>query len=209
MIVGSAAAATAAVVPAVLKGNRAALLTFAGTAAMALPLLGAFPAFLDQDFYVIASALMAALCLHRGLAKPLSPLVREVPVSAGDGDARVPVLSARGVELSDPRSFLMIKGADDYTEIVLADGSTRLHRGRLSDLEARLPQNFLRVHRSYIVNMDRALELSSASGSLRIRLEDGAWAPVSRSYSRSVRERFGSGRSGAAPGLQPVRATGK
>ncbi|HEX8625015.1 MAG TPA: LytTR family DNA-binding domain-containing protein [Allosphingosinicella sp.] len=209
VILGSAAAAGAAVAPAALKGSRAALLAFAGMAAMALPLVGAFPAFLDQDFYIIASALIAGLCLHRALARPLQPAVQAAPAETGDEDKRLPVLTGRGVELCDPRTFLLVKGADDYAEILLAGGRTRLHRGRLSELEARLPRFFLRVHRSYLVNMDRALELSSASGSLRIRLEEGAWAPVSRSYSRSVRARFGHRPGGPAGGLQPVPAAGE
>lgn len=208
VILGSAAAASVAVAPAALKGSRAALLTLAGAAAMALPLVGAFPAFLDQDFYVIAGALIAGLCLHRALARPVKPVVEAGPVNAGSEDVRVPLLSARGVELCDPRDFLMIKGADDYAEILLAGGQTRLHRGRLSELEARLPADFLRIHRSYIVNMRRAIELISAAGSLRIRLEEGASAPVSRSYSRSVRARFDR-RGGAPKPFQPVRATGE
>jgi hypothetical protein len=208
VILGPAVAASAAVLPAALKGSRSALLVFAVTSVLALPLLGAFPSFLDQDFYVIASALIAGLCLHRQFGRASIPRVRAAPRRPDEADARVPVLSARGVELCDPRSFLMIKGADDYAEIVLSGGSTRLHRGRLNELEARLPQNFLRVHRSYIVNMDRALELFSASGSLRVRLEEGASAPVSRSYSRSVRSRFKPYRSSAPPD-QVVSATGK
>ncbi|HEX8063379.1 MAG TPA: LytTR family DNA-binding domain-containing protein [Allosphingosinicella sp.] len=208
VILGSAAAASAAAAPAALKGSRAALPIFAGAAAMALPLVGAFPAFLDRDFYVIASALIAVLCLHRALARPVEPVARADPSGAGNEDARVPVLSGRGVELCDPRAFLMIKGADDYAEILLAGGRTRLHRGRLTELEARLPPDFLRIHRSYIVNMRRAIELTSAGGSLRIRLEEGASAPVSRTYSRSVRARF-AGRQGAPEPLRAAPATGE
>lgn len=209
VILGPAAAASVAVAPAALKGSRAALLIFAWATAVALPLVGAFPSFLDQDFYLIASALIAGLCLHRALARPEAPVGVPAPARAATEDVRVPVLSARGVELCDPRAFLMIKGADDYAEILLAGGQTRLHRGRLSELEARLPPDFLRIHRSYIVNMRRAIELIPAAGSLRIRLEEGASAPVSRSYSRSVRARFETRRSGASPLLEPMRARGE
>jgi hypothetical protein len=198
VILGSAAAASAVAAPAALKGSRGAFLTFAVTGAMALPLIGALPAFLDQDFYVIAGAAIAGLCLHRGLLAPPIPIARASREAEG-GDSRVPVLSARGVELCDPRSILMIKGADDYAEIILTGGATRLHRGRLSELEARLPQSFLRVHRSYIVNMARAVELSSTAGSLRLHMEEGASAPVSRTYSRSVRAQFASHGSSAPP----------
>lgn len=209
VILGSAAAAAVAAGPAALTGSRAALLTLVGSVAMTLPLVGAFPAFLDQDFYVIASALIAGLCLHRALQEPVHPIVPAVQAVTEGDDVRLPLLSARSVELWDPRSFLMIKGADDYAEIILTGGATRLHRGRLSELEARLPQSFLRVHRSYIVNMDRALELSSSAGSLRIRLEEGAWAPVSRTYVRDVRARFRNEGSRTSVPLRHASATGE
>jgi two-component system LytT family response regulator len=48
-----------------------------------------------------------------------------------------------------------IRGADDYTEIVLAGGDTSLVHRPLKDWEARLPEKrFVRVHRTAIVNLD-------------------------------------------------------
>lgn len=56
----------------------------------------------------------------------------------------------------------------------------------LEELEQRLDENFLRCHRSYIVNTRRIVRVE-ISGS-RIVLDDGTELPLSRSYKPAFRE---------------------
>ena len=62
----------------------------------------------------------------------------------------------------------------------------------LKDLQKRLPDSFLRIHRSYIVNIsfiDRIVR--DFSSNLLIQLQDGTELPVSQSYSADVRTVLG------------------
>lgn len=71
-----------------------------------------------------------------------------------------------------------------YLYIHRQDGSDRV-RMKLSELETRLPDYFVRCHQSYMVNL---YELASLDGSSLV-LADGARFPVSRSRREQTRER--------------------
>ena len=81
-----------------------------------------------------------------------------------------------------------IRGADDYAELILADGRTRLLSESLAALADRLPDDFLRVHRSAIVNLRYVRELARRSGGgQEIVLTTGLSLPVGRTFSKQVR----------------------
>jgi DNA-binding LytR/AlgR family response regulator len=81
--------------------------------------------------------------------------------------------------------IVYVRGADDYSEIHLDDGTAHLHEKSLTALEAILPAAFTRVHRSYIVNAARARGLRSDNGRIVVVL-DGATVPVGRRYRDAV-----------------------
>ena len=62
----------------------------------------------------------------------------------------------------------------------------------LKELQQRLPESFLRIHRSYIVNIsfiDRIIR--DFSSNLLVLLQDGTELPVSQSYNAEVRNVLG------------------
>lgn len=62
----------------------------------------------------------------------------------------------------------------------------------LKDLHLRLPKTFLRIHRSYIINMDCIERISrDFSSNLVITLIDGTELPVSQTYLNEVRTILG------------------
>ena len=83
--------------------------------------------------------------------------------------------------------ILFIRGADDYSELHLADASVHLHEKSLTALESLLPAAFARVHRSYIANLGRVRGVRSAA----LVLDDGSLVPVGRVYRDAVRDRLG------------------
>ena len=83
--------------------------------------------------------------------------------------------------------IVFIRGADDFSELHLDDGSCHLHQKSLGALVAMLPSPFVRVHRSYIVNLDRARGLRGTS----IVVNDGPTLPVGRTYRTDVRRHLG------------------
>lgn len=88
--------------------------------------------------------------------------------------------------------IVFLQGADDYVELHCDDGETHLHAKTLTALEALLPSPFVRVHRSFIVRLDRVEALESAPGSrYRLILHDGREVPVSRGRVQALRETLG------------------
>jgi two-component system LytT family response regulator len=82
-----------------------------------------------------------------------------------------------------------IEAQDDYVQIS-AGGRTHLKNGRMAELEQGLDASlFLRVHRSYIVNVGSIVRIEAASkDSWCAVLKDGKRVPVSRSGYQKLRE---------------------
>lgn len=74
--------------------------------------------------------------------------------------------------------------AEDYYVQVHAGGQTHLLRQSLRELEAQLnPRQFVRIHRSTIVNAHRVREMRPLfHGEYQVILEDGTCLKLSRSY---------------------------
>ncbi|MDG2540016.1 LytTR family DNA-binding domain-containing protein [Dyella jiangningensis] len=72
-------------------------------------------------------------------------------------------------------------------------------RATMAGIEERLdPARFVRVHRSYLVNLDYLAEIEPLeTGDARLTLRDGASIPCSRRYRTQLRERFGDTAVGA------------
>lgn len=113
---------------------------------------------------------------------------RATATHAAPGRARC-VVVRKGRELRTIRvdDLRFIRGADDYSELHLADGSVHLHEKSLTALESLLPATFVRVHRSYIANLGRVRGLRAAA----LVLDDDSLVPVGRVYRAAVRERLG------------------
>jgi hypothetical protein len=66
-------------------------------------------------------------------------------------------------------------------------------RATMAGIEARLDaRRFVRVHRSYVVNLDFLAEIEPLeTGDARLQMRDGMKIPCSRRYRAALRERFG------------------
>ena len=106
--------------------------------------------------------------------------------------ARLAIRVAGRVELVELERVLAIRGADDYAELALDDQSTRLSEKTLAALERVLPPRFLRVHRSWIVNLDRVRSWAPAPGGRATFDVGGATVPIGRSYRRLALARLSS-----------------
>lgn len=103
---------------------------------------------------------------------------------------RLVVRRGRETRSISVEQIVFVRGADDYAEIHLDDGTTHLHEKSLTALEALLPNGFARVHRSYIANLARARAMRTApGGKMELLLADGTALPVGRAYREEVRKR--------------------
>lgn len=159
--------------------------------------------FLDQAYYVALAAILVALVAEQIFA------LRQARWGQNEESSRASLLEARLREAQGPdrlvslkdgsrvhrvaeADMLFIKAADDYCEVRLADGRDLLVTTNLAGLHAALPERFLRVHKSYVVNADHVVAIGSRPGGGRIlSIDDGAEVPVGRAYRAAAEERFG------------------
>lgn len=74
-------------------------------------------------------------------------------------------------------------------------------RSTMTGIEGRLDQaRFVRIHRSYIVNLDHVGSIEPLdAGDARVHLKDGTSLPCSRRYRESLRERVGAASRSGLP----------
>jgi DNA-binding LytR/AlgR family response regulator len=105
---------------------------------------------------------------------------------------KVPVSMKDRVVLLDVDQVAFLRAEGHYSHVHTADKAFFCNLP-LSQLEARLPERFVRVHRSYIVNIARASGVSNRDNQLMIAI-DGEPAheiPVSRSNAARLRQILG------------------
>lgn len=123
------------------------------------------------------------------LGRALARAAGREPASGG-GARRLTVRAGRELRGVPVAEIVRVRGADDYSELHLADGSVHLHEKSLAALAAILPPSFARVHRSWIVDLARARALRRAPGGrLLLVLTEGPETPVGRTYREAVRAR--------------------
>jgi hypothetical protein len=74
-----------------------------------------------------------------------------------------------------------LESLDDYIELHLADGSTISSKERISNMERELPDSFLRIHRSFIVNKSKI-----SSFTMEYVVIGEKELPISRSYKQKA-----------------------
>ncbi|MEO0731528.1 MAG: LytTR family DNA-binding domain-containing protein [Bacteroidota bacterium] len=79
-------------------------------------------------------------------------------------------------------NLLYARATEGYVELHLRDGGKELTEKSLATLAQMLPDNFFRLHKSYLANMDERSELLiAAGGRYQLRLTEGTLLPVGRS----------------------------
>lgn len=88
-------------------------------------------------------------------------------------------------------TILFVKAEGDYVRIHAEDGRF-LVRTPLSKIEQRFAEHgFVRVHRSYLVNMRRAVEIRpELGGAATVLMADGSQVPVARRQVADLRRRL-------------------
>ena len=158
--------------------------------------------FLDRYFFFAVSALLIFFIVQQALAmrrlederRLMERRARQLEQALIQArhDQRgmtIHVRSAGKVEVVAVDELSHCSGAGDYVELCLHDGSSLLHQSTLNELEEDLPAEFVRVHRSHIVNSSRVKSLSrESSGVGRLVMTSGATVPVSRRIMPRVRD---------------------
>jgi hypothetical protein len=159
----------------------------------------AFPLTFDRLAYEFAkdivnyAMLSAAVVALRHLLQRRPASVAAAPPSAPAPSTAQPLaerfaVRKRGREIMvEVADIDWVEAAGNYA-VLHVGGETLEIRSSLTKLEGELdPRRFVRVHKSYVVNVARIAEVTPwISGDWRIRLQDGAEVNLSRRY----RQRF-------------------
>jgi hypothetical protein len=145
-------------------------------------------------FVIIALVCLSRLWLVRwqGEARLLSTPDEGPPVEPVERPERFLVRKLGKEFLVNAREIEWLQAAGNYVNLHLRGRDYPL-RTTMAAIEERLdPARFVRVHRSYLVNLDFLAEIEPLdTGDARLKLRDGAIIPCSRRYRAQLRERFG------------------
>lgn len=105
---------------------------------------------------------------------------------------KVPVTAGSEIHLIDPEEIVFIKAENVYSQVVTADGEFFCDLS-LGVLEAGLNQEqFFRIHRSYLVNLDRVQKVIREGNTVTLLMADNdSRLPVSRNRSKDFLVRVG------------------
>lgn len=106
--------------------------------------------------------------------------------------AKIPTVADNHILFVDADDILAIESSGHYTRVVTAAGN-RFCNLSIGDIESRLdPEQFMRVHRSHLVNLGEVGQLLREDGRIALRLNGHEAAiPVSRSSAAAVLARLG------------------
>jgi DNA-binding LytR/AlgR family response regulator len=132
---------------------------------------------------------------RRRLDEAIERVARRAPAAEAPAeDETVPVDALRGggTRLLPRSSILYLQAHGDYVRVASADGRFLL-RARLSDLEERWAgAGFARVHRGFVVNLRRAVEVRPRlNGTAVLVMADGTEVPIARRHVADLRRRLG------------------
>ena len=129
------------------------------------------------------------------LMKPVNPVRLSVTIQrleklccAVEPLEKLPVKDGENVELVDFSEVLYIESDNKRTIVHIASRTFDVYHHNLADLEKELPGNFMRVHKSYIVNLSKVKQLAPWFGrSYLLILSEGSQVPVSRNLVREIK----------------------
>lgn len=151
--------------------------------------------FLDQAYYVLLAFLLVALVAEqvgtlraaRAEGSRAAALEQQLREAEAKGEAIVQLKHGNRVHRVALSDILFARGADDYCEVRLKDGRDLLVTTGLTGLQKSRPADFVRVHKSYVVNRALVQRVEPRPGGGRVlALDGGAVVPVGRSYRGSL-----------------------
>jgi two-component system LytT family response regulator len=96
----------------------------------------------------------------------------------------------QGFDVIKTGSIIKLQAKGNFTEVHLADGSYKLICKFLKHFDELLDAPFIRVHRSFIVNLNYIKSYSKSAGGF-VTLQDGSEIEVSASYKEDLLKTLG------------------
>jgi two-component system, LytTR family, response regulator len=146
----------------------------------------------DQRFERALTRAKAAI-RTRGLLRIAQDIASDTAPREPQRAERIALNEGRRVVMVDVQDIEWIEAADYYAQVHVR-GTAHLVRESLQDLADRLgPQQFMRIHRGALVNVQRVQRLErAADAEVLVVLDDGTRLRVSRSRRQQVAQMLGA-----------------
>lgn len=158
--------------------------------------------FLDTIFFFLIAFFLLLLFMEQALTLSDEEKLRRkeqarsnqlenaiIQAKERDKSSEIIVKSAGKVEHIQTSDIIYLTSANGYTEIHLQSQRSLLHSMTLNELEETIPNIFLRIHRSHLINIMFVKSLKrDPSGTGTLTLNDGTQLPVSRRIMPKVRQ---------------------
>jgi DNA-binding LytR/AlgR family response regulator len=159
-----------------------------------LVFVSAFDSFAVDAFAVAALDYLVKPVARRRLEEAVERVARSAATTAALDEDVIPVDTLRGggTRLLARDSILFLQAHGDYVRVA-ADEGRFLLRARLADLEERWARyGFVRVHRGYLVNLRRAVEVRpQPNGTAVVVMAGDQEVPIARRHLGDLRRRLG------------------
>jgi len=124
-------------------------------------------------------------------AEPIIQMPKELSnkfVSMNEILKRIVVKHNQKIVIIPVEQIIYLEAQDDYVKIVTKDGAS-LKQNRMRFFEEHLPDSFVRIHRSYLVNINFVKQIDLISkDSHAVLIKDGKQLPVSKNGYIKLRE---------------------
>ncbi len=97
----------------------------------------------------------------------------------------------QGFDVVKTASIVKLQAKGNFTDVFLADGSFKMICKFLKHFDELLDAPFIRVHRSFIINLDFVKSYSKSAGGF-VTLQDGSEIEVSASYKDQLLKALGA-----------------
>jgi two-component system LytT family response regulator len=101
----------------------------------------------------------------------------------------IAIKNGHGYRFIQQQNILFCTASGSYTEVHLLSGEKLTTSKRLKEVEALLPDHFLRVHRSHLVNLNHIKEISNEDG-LTVRLTNENFVPITKDNRKRLIDQF-------------------
>jgi len=143
---------------------------------------------IDPDELIQAIEKVKLRQINNQSTQNIETILNEIIHSNLDQTKKIPLSLNNKIILVDPREIIYCKSDGSYTTVFLKNGEDYLVSKSIKYLEELLPPtSFLRVHKSYIVNLGEIKELLK-HGSGEVVLTNNRIVPISRSHRQKVYE---------------------
>jgi DNA-binding LytR/AlgR family response regulator len=159
-----------------------------------LVFVSAFDSFAVDAFELAALDYLVKPVARRRLEEAVERVARASASTAALDEDVIPVDTLRGggTRLLARSSILFLQAHGDYVRVASDEGRFLL-RARLAECEERWARyGFVRVHRGYVVNLRRAVEVRpQPNGTAVVVMAGGAEVPIARRHLGDLRRRLG------------------